>query len=554
MSMKRTLLTGALVGLMLTAALTAIFYVAGQLFGLPFVPFDVFDGFARVEQLGGLITFGIDTLVSVITALGGELRTAAKPAEQSMAIVGLIMTGVVTAAALFGILRRRAAEEGARAGLLAGAVVGAPVVLVSHSLNQPDMPGLIINTLWILGAFLAWGWALGRVYERVCAPVAAAGHAAGAFGTGDLPAVRPPASVEVIDRRHFLIRLGGATAAITVAGAGLGSLIHTQREAQRRALLEQWMGVTLPEGLPNAGDPLIPAPGTRPEYTPLDDHYQIDINTRPPEVDPETYRLAITGLVDKPLSLTLDDLRAYSSMDQYVTLACISNPIAGDLISTTRWTGVSLKRVLADAGVQPGAKVVNMRSADGFHEAVSLDLINRDERVMLTYAWDGQPLRPRHGFPLRIYIPDRYGMKQPKWLTDMVVSDVEEEGYWVRRGWDPVAQMITVSVIDTVAVESLIEADGQTLVPIGGIAHAGARGISKVEVQIDDGAWVEAQRRAPLSGTTWVIWRYDWPFEAGAHRFRVRCYEGDGAPQPEQPPRGGHLSGAAGIHLVRKTL
>jgi len=158
-----------------------------------------------------------------------------------------------------------------------------------------------------------------------------------------------------------------------------------------------------------------------------------------------------------------------------------------------------------------------------------------------------------HGFPLRVWIPDRYGMKQPKWITGLEVVDEYQEGYWVERGWDEVAQVKTTSVIDTVAVEALVEQGDQTLVPIGGIAFSGARGISKVEVRVDGGSWQAAQLRAPLSETTWMIWRYDWPFEEGEHTFEVRCSEGDGTPQIEEMQRS-RPNGASGIHSWEENI
>jgi hypothetical protein len=111
--------------------------------------------------------------------------------------------------------------------------------------------------------------------------------------------------------------------------------------------------------------------------------------------------------------------------------------------------------------------------------------------------------------------------------------------------------MKATSVIDTVAIDMMIvQADASTLVPVGGIAHAGARGVSKVEVQVDGGEWREAKLRAPLSGLTWVIWRYDWQFQKGRHTFTVRCYDGEGAPQivEEAPPE---PAGASGLHSKR---
>jgi hypothetical protein len=163
-------------------------------------------------------------------------------------------------------------------------------------------------------------------------------------------------------------------------------------------------------------------------------------------------------------------------------------------------------------------------------------------------------LLTEHGFPLRIYIPDRYGMKQPKWIESIEAIDHAEDGYWVTRGWDREARMKATSVIDAVAVDMMIgQATPDTRIPVGGIAHAGARGISKVEVQVDGGEWRAAQLRTPLSDRTWVIWRYDWPFEKGKHTFTVRCFDGNGAPQilQEAPP---HPSGASGLHSKSSML
>ena len=165
---------------------------------------------------------------------------------------------------------------------------------------------------------------------------------------------------------------------------------------------------------------------------------------------------------------------------------------------------------------------------------------------MLCYAWDGNPLPNDHGFPLRIWLPDRFGMKQPKWITAFELTDQYKEGYWVERGWDEIAQVKTTSVIDTVAIDAAEEINGELLVPVGGIAFSGDRGISGVEVRVDGGPWNQAQLRSPLSETTWVIWRYEWPFEAGEHTFEVRCMEMDGTPQIEES-RKARPSGSTGI-------
>jgi DMSO/TMAO reductase YedYZ molybdopterin-dependent catalytic subunit len=516
-------LSGAMVGVMLTASLIAVFYLAWRLAGLPFVAFDVFDWMARTLP-GYVIAFGIDAMVSVIRALHlGPISEVAKTAEKAMAIVGLLVTGAIAGAVLFALLRAFRGNYPCLFGVVVGAAVGAPVTLISHSVTQTATAGPIISAVWILAAFLIWGAALGWCYRRLSA-----------LWTED---------VARINRRRFLIRLGGATAVIIVAGAVVGNLVGRRRREVIKG--ERW---SANHALPNADAAVKPAPATRSEFTPLERHYRIDINTIPPAIKEDDWRLKISGLVESPLAFTLDDLRGkYEPLHQFITLSCISNPIGGDLIGTTRWTGVSLQRLLPDLRLKPEATHLKLRSADGFFEVVPLETVKADGRVMLTYAWDGVPLLAEHGFPLRIYIPDLYGMKQPKWIESIEATNHLEPGYWVQRGWDAQARMKATSVIDTIAVDMMIvQADARTLIPIGGIAHAGARGVSKVEVQVDGGEWREAQLRTPLSGLTWVIWRYDWPFQKGRHTFTVRCYDGAGAPQivKEAPPE---PSGASGL-------
>ena len=144
-------------------------------------------------------------------------------------------------------------------------------------------------------------------------------------------------------------------------------------------------------------------------------------------------------------------------------------------------------------------------------------------------------------------------MKQPKWITGIEVTDTYQEGYWVERNWDETAQVKTTSVIDTVVLNPIIDDGDQRLVPVGGIAFSGARGISKVEVRVDGGLWQEAKLRAPLSETTWVIWRHDWPFAAGEHTFELRCTEADGPPQIKEE-HANRPSGATGLHSYQATI
>lgn len=534
MMKKPGMLAGGLVGALCTAPLISLFYLGRELAGLPFVPFDLFDWATRMLP-GPVVTFGIDLMVSVIRALSsGETSVIAKTAEQLIALAQFLVIGVVAGMLLFAILRMRK-KSGYLPGLILGAFITAPIALVSPSISRMERTDAIISFSWILVAFLAWGAALTWVYRSMAA----------AGGEPDVD----DSSVQRLGRRKFIIRIGGASAVITVSGAVWAALVAKRRERETKVDPAALWSSNNP--LPNRDASVKPAPGTRPEFTRLQDHYRIDINTSPPEVEGARWRLKIGGLVDRPLELTLDDLRnKYEPMHQFVTLSCISNPLGGSLISTTRWTGVSLQQVLKDVGIAENSNHLRIKSADGFHEVIALEAIRADERIMLTYAWDGVPLKAEHGFPLRIYIPDRYGMKQPKWIESIEAIEQWEEGYWVRRGWDREARVRATSVIDTIALNMMIaQADETTLVPIGGIAYAGARGISKVEIRVDSGEWLEAELRSPLSGTTWVIWRFNWPFKAGKHTFTVRCVDGSAAQQIETEAAV-HPSGATGLHTT----
>lgn len=200
--------------------------------------------------------------------------------------------------------------------------------------------------------------------------------------------------------------------------------------------------------------------------------------------------------------------------------------------------------------MQPEAQELFIEAEDGFYEGVTKqDMM--DPRTLLVYAMNGETLPQRHGFPLRIYIPNRYGMKQPKWITRIEAIEGEGPGYWVDRGWSEEARPHIVSIIDNVAVDQPLE-DGR--IPIGGIAWAGDRGIQQVEVQVDDGPWQAAQLRLPpLSTLTWVQWRYDWPAESGDHTFRVRATDGNGTLQIREETDV-RPDGATGYHTVTRRV
>ena len=542
---RKKIATGALIGGLITTPLIAITFLAERLAGFSFLPFDVFSWMTRILP-GPLVTFGIDLMIDSLRLLNINVADTAKTAEQAMAVLQFLAIGILAGAIYFGFLHSQQRKATITTGLLLGLIFGLPAVLISQIVDDTALSPAV-NGLWQAALFLLWGVSMSLIYNQLQR-----------YQEETEPQetdLKQP-FVEKLDRRQFLITLGASAATITVIGAGLGTLLNRDKaDGQRTADGDGDTSIFPdPRPLPNADDPVKPAAGTRQEYTPVADHYQVFIGLQPENIDASAWTLPITGLVDNPLELTLEDIQTnYEPISRYITLSCISGRIPTTLISTTYWTGASVQDILEDAGVQEEAAYLYIRSEDGFYETVPLDLIHADPRIMFCYGWDGKPLPKDHGFPLRIWIPDRFGMKQPKWITSVELIGEYKEGYWVERDWDRIARIKTRSVIDSVAVEDTFEDDGQRYVPIGGISFAGDRGISNVELRVDDGPWQKAQLRSPLSDATWVIWRYDWPFQAGEHTFQVRCYDGKGELQvtEDSPAR---PDGATGIHTIEQNI
>ncbi|MEO0561056.1 MAG: molybdopterin-dependent oxidoreductase [Chloroflexota bacterium] len=549
---KPSPLTGLLIGLLLTAPLMALFYLGNVLVGLPLVPLDFFDFLVPIIP-GELITIVIDAMVTSIIAAGQgqNVDTLAKTIEQGMGYGMFWAVAAIIATIVFVVARNMNATTALRVSAGVGIALGVVFGAISATSNFLEVSP-VVAFLWTALLFAGWGLALGWVYRDLSA----------------LPTAGDKASDEQVGRREFLVRVGGATATLTVVGAGLGLALGGEDDALTGTTNTVGGGVEAPdlteagEGaievadgrLPNADAVVQPAPGMRPEYTPVEEHYRIDIASRPIEIDLATWTLPFSGLV-ADRAFTMDELRNdFQSLDQYVTLQCISNRIGGNLISTTKWTGVPVRDVLNELEIEEGGAWLKIDGGDDFFEYVSIEMIMNDERIMFTYDWDDEPLPTRNGFPLRIYIPDLYGMKQPKWIQNIEVVESDERGYWVRRGWSATAVMMTTSVVDTVATRDFYaDEEGAVRVPIGGYAISGAREISKVEISINDGEWIEADLRDPISDTTWVFWRYDWTFEEGEHTFAVRCYDGDGDLQPTRE-RGVRPDGASGIDTAEAAL
>jgi DMSO/TMAO reductase YedYZ molybdopterin-dependent catalytic subunit len=287
--------------------------------------------------------------------------------------------------------------------------------------------------------------------------------------------------------------------------------------------------------------------GLDPVVTPNDRFYRIDTALQVPRVDAASWRLRVTGMVDRPLELSLDDLLAREVVEADVTLACVSNEVGGRLVGNARWRGVRLDDLLAEAGVRPGATQVVGRSVDGFTAGFpTATLDGRD--VLVAVGMNGAPLPFEHGFPARLVVPGLYGyVSATKWLAEIELTTLEAlDGYWIPRGWAKEAPIKTASRIDVPRPGSDV-APGPT--PIAGVAWAPTRGIDRVEVAVDDGPWQAARLAAAIGPDSWRQWVLDWDATPGEHSLRVRATDGTGATQTEQ--RADPVpDGASGWHTV----
>jgi DMSO/TMAO reductase YedYZ molybdopterin-dependent catalytic subunit len=289
--------------------------------------------------------------------------------------------------------------------------------------------------------------------------------------------------------------------------------------------------------------------GPSPEITPIENFYVVSKNFSDPVISGQTWSLAVGGMVDRPMRLSLTELRALAASTEYVTLACISNNVGGELMSTGSFTGVSLRDLVAMAAPKPQGTWVAFKARDGYSESLPMSLVQGAPEILVAYQLDGVPLPMNHGFPARVIIPGRYGMKGPKWLDSIDVVNQESGGYWEQQGWDHNAIVKTTARIDLPRDSAVVKLG---MVSLAGVAFAGTRGISKVEYSTDGGSsWSAAPFKPPLSNLTWVLWKADWtPAREGAYRLMVRATDGTGAPQDRRNAPS-YPNGASGYHSIQ---
>jgi DMSO/TMAO reductase YedYZ molybdopterin-dependent catalytic subunit len=466
----------------------------------------------------------------------GSPGAAVAPLVLAQAIISVLPGAVATP--LIGLLEAWAMR------LLVAGCVGTFLLLGLAGVAWPRVAPLALTGPWLLGvaAALWWPAVSAELGPSVGSALLAWAVVICVFG------LRRPARPAIVgsERRRVIVALG----ALGVLAAGGTFLLRAaQVAAPTIAGAPLRSGLTVrAASLPDPADdpPLVAGAQLAVDLTSNENFYVVDEAVIDPSVDVASWLLRVDGHVRQSVAITYDELLALPAVEQVHTLECISNGVGGDLISNARWIGVPLRALLERAGVLDGAIKVAFASVEGYSSALALDTA-LDPRTLIAYGMNGTALPREHGFPARLLIPGRYGMKCVKWLARISPTTEDYLGFWERRGWTDDATVHTMSRIDWPPSHANLRA-GQAVV-LAGIAYAGAKGVGRVEVSTDDRqTWQPATVGRRYSDITWRRWAYRWaPATAGWYRLAVRAYDDKGALQIAHEQESLPF-GATGIH------
>ncbi len=347
------------------------------------------------------------------------------------------------------------------------------------------------------------------------------------------------------DRRSFLKRVGVGT-----LGLGFGVSIFDGIYQSAGAVTEGEKHDLLMKGTINFMGFIAK------EITPNEEFYITNCSDKVPNINAETFRFRIEGLVEKPYTLIMRDLEEMKDKSEFVTLECIGNSVGGNAIGNALWEGVSLKKIIERAVPKSGLVKTVFYAEDGYTDSIPYKL-SLSQDVFLAFKMNGENLPKIHGYPVRAIVPGIFGMKNVKWLSKIELVNFDFKGYWEKRGWSDEAVIPVMSEI-LMPMEGATIPEGRYV--IGGVAFGGRHGIGKVQVSTDDGkTWHHAQLKPPLSKWAWTLWRYDWkPLKGGELTLKVRGFDQAGKVQ-ESPSLLGRITGtfpdgARGIQSVNVTV
>jgi DMSO/TMAO reductase YedYZ molybdopterin-dependent catalytic subunit len=490
---------------------------------------------ATGELVAGMVAGATSVVVAV-----GDLVIALQPpgakelvvelfgGNHKLALQVVIVIAALAIAGSAGVLARRRFEQGAWVFVGGGVAALVAALAGAGGLAEPLLV-LIVVALAVVNGIVALRWLLGL-----------AGRAAASHPTAASPSVEPAAGLPPAEppttgawaRRRFLIAsaatIGGAAFVGTV-GRGLA-----ESATADDGVVASRLPAALEPAPPIAPDQELAVTGITPLVVPTERFFRIDTALVIPRVDVDGWQLRVTGKVDRPLELTYDELLELPLVEQHVTIACVSNPVGGDLVGNALWTGVRLRDLLEMAGVQEGATQIVGRSVDGFTAGFPTSwALEPGREALVAVGMNGEPLPARHGFPARLVVPGLYGyVSATKWLAEVELTTREAvDGFWIPRGWSKDAPILTQSRIDVPAAGAALAAGP---VEVAGVAWAPDRGVAAVEVRIDDGRWQAATISRPISGATWVQWVVAWDAAPGDHRIEVRATDGTGDVQTDR--------------------
>jgi DMSO/TMAO reductase YedYZ molybdopterin-dependent catalytic subunit len=333
-------------------------------------------------------------------------------------------------------------------------------------------------------------------------------------------------------RRQLLV-----TAVWIGAGSLVAGVVGRTFTARRDRVVAARAAVRLPAPV-SGGEPLprgtdLKIRGVSPFTTPNRDFYRVDTALVVPQVSTDGWKLRVHGMVEREMVLDFAQLIARGLVERDITLTCVSNEVGGPYAGNARWLGAPLADLLKEAGVRPDADMILSTSTDGLTIGTPTAVVMDGRDAMLAVGMNGEPLPPEHGFPVRMVVPGLYGyVSATKWLVDIELTRFDQATpYWTERGWAAKGPIRTMSRIDTPRAFAH-PAPGK--VAVAGVAWAQHRGIAKVEVRVDGGAWQQARLAEVPSADTWRQWVWVWDATPGSHTLEVRATDTTGATQPER--------------------
>lgn len=478
--------------------------------------------------LGGVIAVGAGVAAGELTAV------VVAPSSAPVRAVGALLVDHSPAPMrefaihTFGTHDKTALFIGIGAAMVAcAAIIG--VVQLRHRVL--GVVGIGIFTLVGLGAAVSRPTADGRyAVAPLVTGIVAIGVLVGLAATLRTP---PPAADTAtrISRRRFL--LSGATVIALAATAQYAA----RRVAQTGGAIAERLRTRLPVA-PNPAPAVTESMQVRLDgatrfVTDNADFYRIDTALTVPQLTQREWQLRIHGMVRTELTIGWDELVSMPTMEQIITLSCVSNEVGGDLAGNARWLGYPMTQLLDRVGIDPAADMLLATSVDGWTCGTPLSVITDGRAAMLAIGMNGEPLPLEHGYPVRQVIPGLYGFVSAcKWVVDWEITRFDRaRAYWTKRGWGERAPIKTASRIDRPAPLSML-APGR--VQVAGTAWAQHRGIEAVQVRVDDGPWQPATLAEQYSVDTWRQWTFDWDAQPGQHTLYCRATDATGATQPQE--------------------